>query len=105
MKPDDIFEDAMSCPITDFASVKGARYSEGEKVLRFKRAKPRELEDLHDACLVEGSNDTRKLVEQEQARRLKKLLPAWKTAGFWFGLVGAITGVGGLVVSIIALTK
>ena len=83
----------MSCPITDFASVKGARYSEGEKVRRIEDAKPRELEDLRDACLDEGSDDTRRLVEREQIKRLKAQLPEWKTAGFWFGLAGILLAV------------
>lgn len=105
MEDDNLFDDSMTSDITCYADIRGVKYSEIDRIRRIEKASDRELLVLKEACRDNGTKETLALVEREQRKRFKKLVPGWKTAAFWFGLVGAITGIGGLVVAIIALTR
>lgn len=93
MSEDNIFDDSMTCDITQYADVRGLKYSDGERRRRIDKASDHELLLLKEACWTQGSTDTLALVEKEQSKRLKKQIPEWKMISTWIGVAGVILAI------------
>jgi len=88
-----MFDQVSGFHITDLANVRGAGIPEGEKIRRIEAASDRDLALLRDECLTQGSEDTRKLVEREQGKRLTKQIPEWRMWSTWVGIAGLVIAI------------
>jgi hypothetical protein len=93
IETDNLFDTTLSRPLNDLVDVNGRDMTRGDKIRRIEAEADSALDTLKDLCLTHEAWDTLKLVETEQAKRLRKQLPEWKTWAFWLALTGSIIAI------------